>query len=276
MKSFTLMNGFMLAFVAGFFGTASLNAQNLITTNPGFEEWSGGAPAGYTLTVATGSTVTQESTIKYEGNSSVKIEHNGASGTGKFIYNIKVPVEAGKYTLSFKYYVDPTSTTATGLRHWGYMNDVNGAQIVTGNPNKAQYDAVNLQLQYNGSSSGYTATTTTGEWLTDNVPLDIPFAGTLQLEIRYYKTFVGYIDGLSLVKNNGTGIATEKVNTGIYANNDKVYVPAVVGEKIIVTNSLGQTISVSAAHDGVNELSNLPQKQLLIVKVGSKVAKVIL
>lgn len=277
MKSFTLMNGFMLAFVAGFFGTASLNAQNLITTNPGFEEWSGGAPAGYTLTVATGSTVTQESTIKYEGNSSVKIAHAGTSGTGKFIYNIKVPVEVGKYTFSFKYYVDPASGTTNVLRHWGYMNDVNGAMIAAGDPNKAQYDAVSTMLQTNGgTTSGYLDTSTSGTWLTSETSLDIPIAGTLQLEIRYYKTFVGYIDGLSLVKNNGTGIATEKVNTGIYANNDKVYVPAVVGEKIIVTNSLGQTISVSAAHDGVNELSNLPQKQLLIVKVGSKVAKVIL
>jgi len=277
MKRFTLMNGFMLAVVAGFFGTASLNAQNLIATNPGFEEWSGGAPTGYTLTVAASSTITQESTIKYEGNSSVKIAHAGTSGTGKIVYTTKVPVEAGKYTFSFKYYVDPASGLTNVLRHWGYMNDVNGAVILTTDPNKAQYDAVSTMLQTNGgTTSGYLDTSTSGTWLTSETELDIPFAGTLQLEIRYYKTFVGYIDNFSLVRNSGTGIATEKVNAGIYANNDKVYVPAVVGEKIIVTNSLGQTISVSAAHDGVNELSNLPQKQLLIVKVGSKVAKIIL
>lgn len=276
MKKITLMNGLMLAVVVSFFGTTSLNAQNLITTNPGFEEWVDGAPTGYTLTVASGSTITQESSIKSEGNSSMKIIHAGTSGTGKIVYTTKVPVEAGKYTFSFKYYVDPTSGTASVLRHWGYLNDVNGVQIATTDPNKALYDAFNKQLQYDGASAGYTATTTTGEWLTDNVPLDIPFAGTLQLEIRYYKTFVGYIDNISLIKNSSTGINSEKAVNNIYANNEKIYVPAKSGQKIVVTNSLGQVLSVSSAKDGMNELANLPLKQLLIVKVGSKVAKVIL
>jgi hypothetical protein len=276
MKKITLINGFMLAVAVGFFGTASLNAQNLITTNPGFEEWVDGAPTGYTLTVVTGSTITQESSIKSEGNSSLKINHAGTSGTGKIVYTTKVPVEAGKYTFSFKYYVDPTSGTTSVLRHWGYLNDVNGVQIATTDPNKALYDAFNKQLQYDGASTGYTATTTTGQWLTDNVPLDIPFAGTLQLEIRYYKTFVGYIDNISLVKNSSTGINSEKAVNNIYANNEKIYVPARSGQKIVVTNSLGQVLSVSSATDGMNELANLPLKQLLIVKVGSKVAKVIL
>jgi len=276
MKKITLINGLMLAVVVSFFGTASLNAQNLITTNPGFEEWVDGAPTGYTLTIPTGSTITQESSIKSEGNSSMKIIHAGTSGTGKIVYTTKVPVEAGKYTFSFKYYVDPTSGTASVLRHWGYLNDVNGVQIATTDPNKAQYDAFNKQLQYDGASAGYTATTTTGEWLTDNVPLDIPFAGTLQLEIRYYKTFVGYIDNISLIKNSSTGINSEKAVNNIYANNEKIYVPAKSGQKIVVTNSLGQVLSVSSANDGMNELANLPLKQLLIVKVGSKVAKVIL
>lgn len=276
MKKITLMNGLMLAVVVSFLGTASLKAQNLITTNSGFEEWVDGAPTGYTLTVVTGSTITQESSIKSEGNSSLKINHAGTSGTGKIVYTTKVPVEAGKYTFSFKYYVDPTSGTTSVLRHWGYLNDVNGVQIATTDPNKALYDAFNKQLQYDGASTGYTATTTTGQWLTDNVPLDIPFAGTLQLEIRYYKTFVGYIDNISLVKNSSTGINSEKAVNNIYANNEKIYVPARSGQKIVVTNSLGQVLSVSSATDGMNELANLPLKQLLIVKVGSKVAKVIL
>lgn len=277
MKKITFIKSLMLTAVVGFCGTASLDAQNLITTNPGFEEWAGGAPTGYNLTVVTGSTLTQESTIKYEGSSSAKIVHNGTSGTGKIVYATKVPVEAGKYTFSFKYYVDPTSGTASVLRHWGYMNDVNGVQIAATDPNKTQYDAVSTMLQTNGATTAdYLDTSVTGEWKTSETALDIPFAGTLQLEIRYYKTFVGYIDNISLVKDGSTGLNVEKVSTGIYANNNKVYVPATVGEKIVVTNSLGQVVSVTAAHEGVNELSNLPQKQLLIVKAGSKVAKVIL
>lgn len=98
----------------------------------------------------------------------------------------------------------------------------------------------------------------------------------MQLEIRYYKTFVGYIDNISLIKNSSTGINSEKAVNNIYANNEKIYVPAKSGQKIVVTNSLGQVLSVSSANDGMNELANLPLKQLLIVKVGSKVAKVIL
>ncbi len=274
MKLFTKTN-VMLAIIAGFSGTASLSAQNLITTNPGFEDWADGKPTGYTLTVAANSTLTQESTIKYEGSSSVKIVHSGTSGTGKIVYTTKVPVTAGKYTFSYKYYVDPTSGTSNVIRHWGYMNDPTGAQALATDPNKPQYDAVSLQLQYNGDGSAYADATNTGEWLTENVALDIPLDGTLQLEVRYYKTFVGYVDNFSLVKDNSTGLATEKISD-IYASNQKVYVPANVGEKIIVTNALGQILSISAAHDGVNELSNLPAKQLLIVKVGNKVAKVIL
>ena len=277
MKKITLINGFMLAVVISFFGTTSLNAQNLITTNPGFEEWVDGAPTGYTLTVASGSTITQESSIKSEGNSSLKINHAGTSGTGKIVYTTKVPVEAGKYTFSFKYYVDPTSGTASVLRHWGYMNDVNGAQITANDPNKTQYDAVSTQLQTNGgNTSGYLDTSTAGTWLTSETTLDVTLAGTLQLEIRYYKTFVGYIDNISLIKNSSTGINSEKAVNNIYANNEKIYVPAKSGQKIVVTNSLGQVLSVSSAKDGMNELANLPLKQLLIVKVGSKVAKVIL
>lgn len=277
MKRITLIKSLMLAAFAGFCGTASLNAQNLVATNPGFEEWVGGVPTGYTLTMATGSTITQESTIKYEGSSSAKIVHNGKSGAGKIVYTPKVPVEAGKYIFSFKYYLDPASGTVNVLRHWGYMNDVNGLQIAVADPNIAQYDAVTTMLQTNGASTaGYLDTPVAGTWVTSETALDIPFAGTLQLEIRCYKTFVGYIDNISLVKDGSTGLNVEKVSTGIYTNDKKVYVPATVGEKIIVTNSLGQVLSVFAAHDGMNELSNLPQKQILIVKAGNKVAKVIL
>lgn len=277
MKKITLIERFVMAIAVCFFGTASLNAQNLITTNPGFEEWAAGVPTGYTLTTPAGATLSQESTIKVEGSSSLKISHLGTSGTGKLVYTTKVPVEAGKYIFSFKYYVDPSSAAAPGLRHWGYMNDVNGAIPAAGDPNKAQYDAVGTMLQTNGgSTTGYLDTSTPGTWVTSETALDIPFAGTLQLEIRYYKTFVGYIDDLSLIKNNSSGIVAEKTATGIYANADKVYVPAKAGQKIIVTNSLGQVLSVSAAHDGVNELSNLPLKQLLIVRAGNKAAKVIL
>jgi len=272
MKKITLINGFMLAVVVVFFGTASLNAQNLITTNPGFEEWVDGAPTGYTLTTPTGSTITQESSIKSEGNSSLKINHAGTSGTGKIVYTTKVPVEVGKYTFSFKYYVDPTSGTTSVLRHWGYMNDPTGAQVTN-----ADYSAVSTQLQTNGgNTSGYLDTSTAGTWLTSETTLDVTLAGTLQLEIRYYKTFVGYIDNISLIKNSSTGINSEKAVNNIYANNEKIYVPAKSGQKIVVTNSLGQVLSVSSANDGMNELANLPLKQLLIVKVGSKVAKVIL
>ncbi|BEG99339.1 hypothetical protein [Bacteroides sedimenti] len=277
MKKITLMKKCVLALVLGFCGVLSLNAQNLITVNSGFEDWAGGAPTGYTPTTPTGATISQESTIKAEGNSSLKINHAGSSGTGKMVYNIKVPVEAGKYTFSFKYYVDPTSGTASVLRHWGYMNDVNGAIPAATDPNIAQYNAISTMLQTNGgTTSGYLDTSVTGTWQTSETELDIPFAGTLQLEIRYYKTFVGYIDALSLVKNTSSGLVTEQLSASIYSNAGKVFVNANVGDKIVVTNSLGQVVRVIVAHSGMNELADLPQKQLLIVKAGSKIAKVIL
>lgn len=73
----------------------------------------------------------------------------------------------------------------------------------------------------------------------------------------------------------GTGISVEKLD-GIYTIGDKIYVPAVAGEKIFVTNTLGQTISVVTSREGINEVAGLPVNQLLIVKVGNRVAKVML
>lgn len=112
----------------------------------------------------------------------------------------------------------------------------------------------------------------------DYINLPIPTkAQDLTALVLVYNSTVQLVprSGADFADAVNTGITMEKL-AGIYTSNDKVYVPAVAGEKIFVTNTLGQTISVITAIEGINEISGLPVNQLLFVKVGNKVAKVIL
>ncbi|MEG1685993.1 MAG: hypothetical protein RR319_08655, partial [Bacteroides sp.] len=79
-----------------------------------------------------------------------------------------------------------------------------------------------------------------------------------------------------ITENGSTGISSEQVNSAIYSSNGIVYVQAEVGERIVVSNIAGQVIANIAAEAGITPINNLPAKQLLIVKAGDKVAKIIL
>lgn len=96
--------------------------------------------------------------------------------------------------------------------------------------------------------------------------------------VLLYNTTIQLIPRLEsdiIVHEKGSGISVEKL-AGIYTADHKLYVPATAGEQIFIINALGQTVSVATAHEGINELSNLPVNKLLIVKVGNRAAKVVL
>jgi len=65
------------------------NAQNIIS-NGDFESWSGGNPDGWT-TIESGITVTEETTIIYEGSSSASIDvTTGTQGDTDFRQTVSV------------------------------------------------------------------------------------------------------------------------------------------------------------------------------------------
>lgn len=76
-----------------------------------------------------------------------------------------------------------------------------------------------------------------------------------------------------------TGIVSSTDNpsslTNIYAHNAKIHFTATAGEKVEVYNAVGQKIISTLATDGQNELP-VNAKGVMIVKVGSRLAKVIL
>lgn len=76
-----------------------------------------------------------------------------------------------------------------------------------------------------------------------------------------------------------TGIVSSTDNpsslTSIYAHNAKIHFAATAGEKVEVYNAVGQKIISTLATDGQNELP-VNAKGVMIVKVGSRLAKVIL
>jgi hypothetical protein len=76
-----------------------------------------------------------------------------------------------------------------------------------------------------------------------------------------------------------TGIVSSTDNpstlTSIYAHNANIHFTATAGEKVEVYNAVGQKIISTLATDGQNELP-VNAKGVMIVKVGSRLAKVIL
>lgn len=77
------------------------------------------------------------------------------------------------------------------------------------------------------------------------------------------------VAGISVGTDNPT------LSSSIYAHNANIHFTATAGEKVEVYNAVGQKIISTLAADGQNELS-VNAKGVMIVKVGSRLAKVIL
>lgn len=79
----------------------------------------------------------------------------------------------------------------------------------------------------------------------------------------------------SVITSFGTSTDNPSSFTSIYAYNAKIHFIATAGEKVEVYNAVGQKIISTLATDGQNELP-VSAKGVMIVKVGSRLAKVIL
>lgn len=247
-------------------GVASETPQtnsNLLA-NPGFESWTGGKPDSWLLTTTSGATFTQESNVVADGTYALKVSHSGTSGNARL--SQKVPVDPNKrYIYAFKYYVDPTSTNTSGLRHWGYWSDVSGA---------GSFDNSELQM-----STDYLDTSVKGQWISFEKEVTSPIgSGMVQPEIRVYKNIVVYIDDVVFADASvlGTDDNITSSETIIYISSGLINIVTSNSNSDIIEvyNTQGQLLVKEKALYGLNQIP-VESGQLLIVKVGNKVTKVI-
>lgn len=84
------------------------------------------------------------------------------------------------------------------------------------------------------------------------------------------------VTDVKVIDNNSSAISSTEANTlSVYAADGVVYVPATAGQNIVVTNVAGQVVANVVAESEVAAINNLPANQVLLVKVGNQVAKVI-
>ncbi len=86
-----------------------------------------------------------------------------------------------------------------------------------------------------------------------------------------------WLDDVEIVDQNiAQGISNVKSELPIHVEGNILYVPSKAGETVSVYNTVGAQIITQAGNGETVKLTDLPQKQLLIVRSGSRTAKVIL
>lgn len=87
--------------------------------------------------------------------------------------------------------------------------------------------------------------------------------------------FGARIDDVMLSEGSSAISSTQANALSVYAADGVVYVPATAGQNIVVTNVAGQVVANVVADSEVAAIDNLPANQVLLVKVGNQVTKVI-
>lgn len=94
------------------------------------------------------------------------------------------------------------------------------------------------------------------------------------LELYFGRTGIKNLTAYSWEDPSSISTATAE-GVSIYAADGVVYVTAPAGENITVMNIAGQTVANIKADGGKTAISNLPANQILLVKAGNQVAKVV-
>ncbi|HKL96232.1 MAG TPA: hypothetical protein VJ856_03065 [Paludibacteraceae bacterium] len=78
------------------------------------------------------------------------------------------------------------------------------------------------------------------------------------------------------IVNEQTAIDMVESSLGVYVRNGQIIVPTEVGQKVAVYNVMGQKVYATSAESIETHIVGLPTNQVLLVRSGRKVAKVIL
>lgn len=229
----------------------------------------------------------------------------GASSTLGYLTTPEINLSAysGEFTVEFK--AMAWSNDATTMKI--FLNDVL-VQTVTGLNNDASYTLSSFSFDLSGGTStsklrfegekasggrffledivvkqgGQTLNGISGSPFTVTDGTSKAITG-LTPSTTYYYTVVAKnanvesaaSNEMSVVTSFGVGTDNPSSLTNIYAHNAKIHFAATAGERVEVYNAVGQKIISTLAADGQNELS-VNAKGVMIVKVGSRLAKVIL
>lgn len=177
-----------------------------------------------------------------------------ATGSGATITYVNSSIDLN---LTGQYYIQWVMTARTGGSF--YFDDV---KIIAGSPD----------VQTPISGSPFTVTDGTSKAIT-GLTTSTTYYYTVKAANANVESAVS--NEISVVTSFGTSTDNPSSLTSIYAHNAKIHFAATAGEKVEVYNAVGQKIISTLATDGQNELS-VNAKGVMIVKVGSRLAKVIL
>lgn len=72
-----------------------------------------------------------------------------------------------------------------------------------------------------------------------------------------------------------TGVKNEIELANVYVNNGVIFVPTTAGERVTVFSATGAVLYDEVANDNLTVIANMPDNQMMIVKVGNRAAKIV-
>jgi hypothetical protein len=241
---------------------AASTSKNLVT-NPGFENVKDGVPDGWTTSDASSTmSITSASDMFYNGSKSLKVNISDDESTA-LVYQYVAVKQGKQYDLSI--WANIASESAQG-----------GTRVYL------YYDFVDA----NGTSSNITNSSrynyTLNQWgeitiQTVEAPAN---AAYLMFQFRGKRTLTAYIDNACVIEVVAAGInettADQKSLLPVRKEGNNLVVNTESGKTIEVYSVVGAKLQSKVAESDETVISGLPKGQLLIIRNGNAVAKIVL
>jgi hypothetical protein len=139
-------------------------------------------------------------------------------------------------------------------------------------------DANTINDGSSGGDTQYIGTSTKNTWQELQAEsVEAPStAAYLKIEIVTSYHIVAYFDNVSVTEVSSTGITNVRTQLPLRIQNGNIIVTTEAGNTVEVYNALGMKLQSQTAISAETTLGNLPKGQVLIVRSGNAVAKVIL
>lgn len=259
------------------FTSAHAFAQTNLVSNPGFETVADGVPDGWTNLSPSTLTIQAATDVVYGGSKSLKV----ISTYGfDFVINY-VPVTPGK---TYDFFVWYNIQSYTGSRSgvslaYTYIdadgnNLNNGGQITGGAITSGSVVGSTAVIKAN------TATLQTWGQLTLTTNEVVPSTAVYIGILLRPNQITAYFDNASVTEAGSTGInettADQKSVLPVRKDGDNLIVTTHAGSSIEVYSILGVKLQSKVAKEDETVIGGLPKGQMLVVRSGKAVAKVVL
>ncbi len=237
-----------------------------LLANPGFETRNGAAPAGWTFfDTSTSGSVSFESVTNVVSENSWSLKIKCTDYSGASAYQI-IPVTPGiHYDMSIWYNVQSFDQSLGAFAGFGYaFLDASGEQI--GNTDR---DLISADKQaYTWREFKRTNATAPAN------------AASIKVYLQTNYPITVYFDNASLAVASSSGIkesvADANSKLSVRKENGNLIVASEPGRNIEVYSLLGAKLQSKVAGDSETVISGLPKGQVLLVRSGKTVAKVVL